>query len=102
MEPNVYDYSLKYQRSFPLIVKLFCGDAIIPYSVLKICNFDVITLIELIEHIEFSQMESLEKNVFGFLNPANVIITTPNYDFNYFFNQNKKCVLKYLSLKKQY
>lgn len=88
LEPDIYDYSLKYQRKKPLSVKIFCGDALCKYELLKNMNFDAITLIELIEHIEFEQLNRLEQNVFGFLKAPLVIITTPNYDFNYFFTQN--------------
>lgn len=88
LEPDIYDYSLKYQRKKPLFVKIFCGDALCKYEKLKNMNFDAITLIEIIEHIQFEQLNQLEQNVFGFLRAPLVIITTPNYDFNYFFTKN--------------
>lgn len=47
-------------------------------------------MIEIIEHIEKSQLENLEKNVFGFLDAKLVIVSTPNYDFNDFFVKDQK------------
>jgi len=81
---------LKFRRELPLLIKLFLGDILIEYSHLKDYEFDVITLMEIIEHIDLDQMPALEKNVFGFLKPKMVIITTPNYDFNYFFANEEK------------
>jgi hypothetical protein len=39
-------------------------------------------LIEVIEHIEKEKIKLIEENIFGFLRPSLVIITTPNYEFN--------------------
>lgn len=44
-------------------------------------------MIELIEHLHLNQLDSLCENVFGFLNPQKVIITTPNSDFNVYFKE---------------
>ena len=81
---------MKYKRDVPLVVKLFNGDALMKYENIKNFNFDIITLIEIIEHIEISQIEKLEENVFGFLKPKKVIVSTPNADFNVFFETEKK------------
>ena len=81
---------MKYRRDFPLVVKLFNGDALMKYENIKNFNFDIITLIEIIEHLEISQLEKLEENVFGFLKPKKVIVSTPNSDFNVFFETEKK------------
>ena len=90
LKPDMYDNSLKYQRKSPLVIKLFQGNALIPCQFLKDFDFDIITLIEVIEHIDLIQMADLEKNVFAFLNPKIVVVTTPNYDFNYFFLRENK------------
>lgn len=42
-------------------------------------------MVELIEHVYLEQLPLLCENVFGFLNPPKIIVTTPNYDFNYYF-----------------
>ena len=84
---------MKYKRDASLIVKLFNGDALMKYQNIKNFNFDIITLIEVIEHIEENQLGKLEENVFGFLKPKIVIISTPNSDFNVFFENDKKYFL---------
>ncbi|XP_062991568.1 small RNA 2'-O-methyltransferase isoform X2 [Elgaria multicarinata webbii] len=45
-------------------------------------GFDMITCIELIEHLEARELEKFPEVVFGFMNPAMVIISTPNAEFN--------------------
>jgi predicted SAM-dependent methyltransferase len=42
-------------------------------------------MVELIEHLHANQLEQIEQNVFGFLNPKVVIVSTPNSDFNSLF-----------------
>uniref|UniRef100_A0A8B9P2M7 Small RNA 2'-O-methyltransferase n=1 Tax=Apteryx owenii TaxID=8824 RepID=A0A8B9P2M7_APTOW len=46
------------------------------------CGFDLITCIELIEHLEESELEKFPEVVFGFMAPTMVVITTPNSEFN--------------------
>lgn len=46
-------------------------------------NFDMITSIELIEHLESKELEMFPEVVFGFLAPALVVISTPNFEFNH-------------------
>jgi hypothetical protein len=41
----------------------------------------------MIEHIYKDQLPGLEDNVFGYLCPKLVIVTTPNADFNVYFKQ---------------
>ena len=55
------------------------------YKKIKDMKFDVITMIELIEHLPLEQVPLLAESVFGFYRPKNVIITTPNSDFNQHF-----------------
>lgn len=43
------------------------------------------SLIEVIEHIQPSQIERVVENIFGFMRPRFVAMTTPNRDFNRFF-----------------
>ncbi|XP_010214506.1 PREDICTED: small RNA 2'-O-methyltransferase, partial [Tinamus guttatus] len=45
-------------------------------------GFDLITCIELIEHLEESELEKFPEVVFGFMAPAMVVISTPNSEFN--------------------
>ncbi|XP_013046178.2 small RNA 2'-O-methyltransferase isoform X1 [Anser cygnoides] len=45
-------------------------------------GFDLVTCIELIEHLEESELEKFPEVVFGFMAPTMVVISTPNSEFN--------------------
>ncbi|XP_053106337.1 small RNA 2'-O-methyltransferase isoform X3 [Hemicordylus capensis] len=45
-------------------------------------GFDMVTCIELIEHLEAKELEKFPEVVFGFMSPAMIIISTPNSEFN--------------------
>ncbi|NWV20212.1 HENMT methyltransferase, partial [Origma solitaria] len=45
-------------------------------------GFDLVTCIELIEHLEESELKKFPEVVFGFMAPKIVVISTPNSDFN--------------------
>lgn len=49
---------------------------------LPLTGFDVATLIETIEHVDPGQLSLVEKAVFGHYRPGEVIITTPNGEYN--------------------
>ena len=51
---------------------------------------EVVTLIELIEHLESEVLEQFPINVFGSIKPKHVIISTPNVEFNVLFKNTKK------------
>uniref|UniRef100_A0A6J0T025 Small RNA 2'-O-methyltransferase n=2 Tax=Pogona vitticeps TaxID=103695 RepID=A0A6J0T025_9SAUR len=46
-------------------------------------GFDMITCIELIEHLEEKELEKFPEVVFGFMSPSMIIISTPNSEFNH-------------------
>ncbi|CAF0911034.1 unnamed protein product [Rotaria sordida] len=82
LKPLPVEYMI-FRRETPLHTYVLHGDAT------KICNcfqhFDVVTLIEVIEHLYLNDLENLVKHVFGYICPRMVIITTPNADFNVLF-----------------
>ncbi|XP_071540770.1 uncharacterized protein Hen1 [Panulirus ornatus] len=78
INPMLADYLML--RSLPLNVKAVCGDASKYDSVLS--GTDVVTMIELIEHMQLSELPELVKCVFQDVKPELVIMTTPNADFN--------------------
>ncbi|XP_074859082.1 small RNA 2'-O-methyltransferase isoform X2 [Carettochelys insculpta] len=45
-------------------------------------GFDLVTCIELIEHLEATELEKFPEVVFDFMAPAMVVISTPNSEFN--------------------
>ncbi|KAG7162213.1 Small RNA 2'-O-methyltransferase-like 1 [Homarus americanus] len=70
-------------RDLPLNVKVVCGDARKYDPVLS--GTQVVTMIELIEHVQISELHALVKCVFQDVRPKLIIITTPNADFNKYF-----------------
>lgn len=57
---------------------------------IKKMGLECIVLTEVIEHIPFKFRFKVVANILGYLRPQCLIITTPNYDFNYFFNDCDK------------
>jgi 3' terminal RNA ribose 2'-O-methyltransferase Hen1 len=51
----------------------------------RLNNADAITLIEVIEHVEPDRLGTLEQVIFGTNKPRNVIVTTPNREYNVMF-----------------
>ncbi|XP_061489869.1 small RNA 2'-O-methyltransferase isoform X2 [Rhineura floridana] len=47
-------------------------------------GFDMITCVEVIEHLEAKELEKFPEVVFGFMSPGRIIISTPNSEFNSF------------------
>jgi hypothetical protein len=47
-------------------------------------------MIEIIEHIPLEFLPDLCENVFGFLHPKIIIVSTPNAEFNVYFKQINK------------
>jgi len=78
------------QKENPLKVMLFSNSILKDCSFLLKYNFEAITLIEVIEHIEMEHLKNLEINVFKNIAPNLVIVTTPNYEFNRFFDNVDK------------
>ena len=87
MEPDAGSHLFRKQRKKKLEVKLIKSDILFPYEVLRELKFDVVTAIEVIEHLFIKDLPLFENNVFGYLNPKCVIITTPNFEFNSFFSK---------------
>jgi len=45
-------------------------------------NYDAVSIVEVIEHLDENRLPALEAVVFADAAPATVIITTPNFDYN--------------------
>ncbi len=52
------------------------------YADRRLQGLDAIALLEVVEHVAFDRLESLQKAVFDFAAPRAVIITTPNREYN--------------------
>ncbi|XP_077308833.1 small RNA 2'-O-methyltransferase [Lithobates pipiens] len=53
-------------------------------------GFDLISCVELIEHLEVDDLDKLEDVLFGFMAPKAAVITTPNADFNILLPKTQK------------
>jgi hypothetical protein len=88
--PEGYHSIINPEKEHPLKVLLYQADILKDCSFLKQHNLEAITLIEVVEHIEMGSLAYLEENIFGVICPKIVIVTTPNYEFNRFFNDVEK------------
>ena len=52
------------------------------YRDARFSGFDAACLVEVLEHIEPSRLEAVERTVFEFARPATVVVTTPNAEYN--------------------
>jgi 3' terminal RNA ribose 2'-O-methyltransferase Hen1 len=48
----------------------------------RLADFDAAALVEVIEHLDPSRLETMERVVFGHARPRRVILTTPNREYN--------------------
>ena len=48
----------------------------------RLNGYDAAALVEVIEHLDEVRLETLEQNVFKFVRPKTLVVTTPNRDYN--------------------
>ncbi|XP_076976170.1 small RNA 2'-O-methyltransferase isoform X2 [Tamandua tetradactyla] len=70
-------------RELTMTVTLYHGSAVERDS--RLLGFDLITCIELIEHLDSKDLAKFPEVVFGFFSPAMIVISTPNSEFNPLF-----------------
>uniref|UniRef100_A0A2K6GPD4 Small RNA 2'-O-methyltransferase n=1 Tax=Propithecus coquereli TaxID=379532 RepID=A0A2K6GPD4_PROCO len=70
-------------RELDLTVILYHGSVVERDS--RLLGFDLITCIELIEHLDPDDLARFPEVVFGYLSPSMVVISTPNSEFNPLF-----------------
>ncbi|XP_055501959.1 small RNA 2'-O-methyltransferase [Leucoraja erinacea] len=70
-------------RPSPLSVRLYQGSVAVKDPRMLDCDF--VSCIELIEHLDAAELARFSEVLFGYMNPAVVVITTPNADFNILF-----------------
>ncbi|NXL56993.1 HENMT methyltransferase, partial [Chordeiles acutipennis] len=78
LSPLPGDYLQPDER--PLTVTLHHGS--VAHKDPCMLGFDLVTCIELIEHLEESELKKFPEVVFGFMAPSIVVISTPNSEFN--------------------
>ncbi|XP_076799435.1 small RNA 2'-O-methyltransferase-like isoform X1 [Clavelina lepadiformis] len=74
-------------RPQPLTISLFQGSVL--QSDKRFEDFDAVTCVELVEHLLPNDLNAFIVNIFNFIQPKLVIISTPNADFNVLFNESK-------------
>lgn len=52
------------------------------YSDKRLSGYDAATVIEVIEHLDPQRLSSFERVLFQFARPTNVVVTTPNIEYN--------------------
>ncbi|KAJ8971921.1 hypothetical protein NQ317_008705 [Molorchus minor] len=76
------------RREQPLEISIYAGSIANPdYRLLKI---DAVIAVEIVEHLYPDALEAFPYNIFGFIEPKLVIVTTPNADFNVLFSSDPK------------
>ncbi|XP_065520598.1 small RNA 2'-O-methyltransferase-like isoform X1 [Lathamus discolor] len=78
LSPLPVDYLQPRERS--LTVTLHHGS--VAHKDPCMLGFDLVTCLELIEHLEESELKKFPEVVFGFMAPSRVVISTPNSEFN--------------------
>lgn len=81
VEPLTYHFLQR--RFLPLTVTGYCGSIAQPCQ--KFVDYDLITMVEIIEHLYDETLGKVPAAIFGCLRPRAAIITTPNSDFNVLF-----------------
>lgn len=61
-------------------VKLLQGS--LTYNDKRTQGYDMVTCIEVIEHIDEDRLDAFAQSLFGFAKPTYVVLTTPNVEFN--------------------
>lgn len=79
--PSTIEYLLKRQR--PLKICLYQGSIVEPDQ--RFCNIDVVTCIEVIEHLDKETLKEVPQAIFEKLRPSICIVTTPNSEYNVLF-----------------
>ncbi|XP_073672599.1 small RNA 2'-O-methyltransferase [Garra rufa] len=64
----------------PLTIELYQGSVTEREPCTR--GFDLVTCVELIEHLELVEVERFTEVVFGYMAPGAVIVSTPNAEFN--------------------
>lgn len=78
-----FTWDSTHRRAHTLSVEFFKGNVSDRDS--RLGGFDAVTCIELVEHLQEEDLRKMPENIFGFIRPRIVVITTPNRDFNVVF-----------------
>jgi SAM-dependent methyltransferase len=85
VKPNQRDFDIL--REKPLEMELFHGSSV-NYDQRLSC-YQTIVMLEVVEHLEKNVLEKLPDMIFGRYKPSQVLISTPNSEFNVYFKDLK-------------
>jgi len=69
----------------PQQAKLTIFQSALTYRDERLANLDAAVLMEVIEHVDPERLPALERAVFGFAAPGAVVVTTPNAEYNVYY-----------------
>ena len=81
INPQVFEMINK--RQTPLKMEVYTGDATLPDA--RLVDIDVVTAIELIEHMDEPTHAPLVTTIFDVMQPLLAVFTTPNVEYNPLF-----------------
>lgn len=61
----------------------------------RLKGFDAAAIVEVIEHLDTDRLEAFERSVFEFAKPGVVVLTTPNQEYNKFFETMGKDTMRH-------
>lgn len=61
----------------------------------RLANFDAAAIVEVIEHLDPAQLASFERVVFEYARPRTVVLTTPNREYNVFWESLPAGVMRH-------
>eukprot|EP00117_Sycon_ciliatum_P018767 scpid48909/ scgid17227/ Small RNA 2&apos; HEN1 methyltransferase homolog 1 len=76
-------YAYMHRRTDPLEIGGYCGSISTPDR--RFVDVDLISMVEIIEHLYDDTLARVPEAIFGRLRPRAAIVTTPNSDFNVLF-----------------
>lgn len=69
-----------YLEATPCRLRLINGSYADPHP--ELCGFSLAVMIETIEHVDPKRLSQVEQNVFAVMRPKQIILTTPNSEYN--------------------
>lgn len=76
---------IQYYRDQNQVVEVYKADITNEISLFRKMHPELITLVEVIEHLESEAVTKVLENIFAYIRPRFVVVTTPNADFNVHF-----------------
>jgi 2-polyprenyl-3-methyl-5-hydroxy-6-metoxy-1,4-benzoquinol methylase len=82
IDTELFNRGIEWKKNVPFSDKIELINADICVFDERFNGYDTVALIEVIEHLHEEQLLKLESVVFEYINPENILISTPNSDYN--------------------